>query len=88
MGQEMEICARPFTNDRSARWKTGRLTPKDFLAMKCKRERIAAITAYDYTSAQMIDAAGVPFTLVGDTLWRGDPGRGNDAAGYPRPHDL
>lgn len=48
--------------------KTGRLTPKDFLAMKRKRERIAALTAYDYTSAQMIDAAGVPFILVGDTL--------------------
>lgn len=48
--------------------KTGRLTPKDFLAMKRKRERIAALTAYDYTSALMIDAAGVPFILVGDTL--------------------
>ena len=48
--------------------KTGRLTPKDLLAMKRKRERIAALTAYDYTSAQMIDAAGVPFILVGDTL--------------------
>ena len=48
--------------------KTGRLTTRDIVTMKQKRERIAALTAYDYTSAQMIDAAGVPFILVGDTL--------------------
>jgi 3-methyl-2-oxobutanoate hydroxymethyltransferase len=48
--------------------KTARLTTLDIIAMKQKRERIAALTAYDYTSAQMIDAAGVPFILVGDTV--------------------
>lgn len=48
--------------------KTSRVTTLDLVAMKQKRERIAALTAYDYTSAQMIDAAGVPFILVGDTL--------------------
>jgi 3-methyl-2-oxobutanoate hydroxymethyltransferase len=36
--------------------------------MKARGERIAALTAYDYTSAQIIDAAGLPFILVGDTL--------------------
>jgi 3-methyl-2-oxobutanoate hydroxymethyltransferase len=36
--------------------------------MKHKRKRIAALTAYDYTSAQMVDAAGVPVILIGDTL--------------------
>jgi 3-methyl-2-oxobutanoate hydroxymethyltransferase len=36
--------------------------------MKRRGERIAALTAYDYTSAQMLDAAGVPLILVGDTL--------------------
>ena len=36
--------------------------------MKRRGERIAALTAYDYTSAQMVDAAGVPLILVGDTL--------------------
>lgn len=48
--------------------KSGRLTTLDVVGMKEKRERIAALTAYDYTSAQMIDAAGVPLILVGDTL--------------------
>lgn len=48
--------------------KNGRITTLDIVGMKQKRERIAALTAYDYTSAQMIDAAGVPLILVGDTL--------------------
>ncbi|MFL6622191.1 MAG: 3-methyl-2-oxobutanoate hydroxymethyltransferase [Sulfurifustis sp.] len=48
--------------------KSGRLTTLDIIGMKQRRERIAALTAYDYTSAQMIDAAGVPLILVGDTL--------------------
>ena len=45
-----------------------RLSTLDIVAMKRRGERIASLTAYDYTSAQMIDAAGVPFILVGDTL--------------------
>lgn len=45
-----------------------RLSIIDIVAMKRRGERIAALTAYDYTSAQMIDAAGVPFILIGDTL--------------------
>jgi len=48
--------------------KSHRLTPPDLIAMKRRHERIAALTAYDYTSAQMLDAAGVHFILVGDTL--------------------
>jgi 3-methyl-2-oxobutanoate hydroxymethyltransferase len=48
--------------------KSGRLLPASFLAMKRNGERIAALTAYDYTSAQIIDGAGIPLILVGDTL--------------------
>ena len=48
--------------------KPNRLTTHDIVAMKRKGQRIAALTAYDYTSAQMIEAAGVPFILVGDTV--------------------
>jgi 3-methyl-2-oxobutanoate hydroxymethyltransferase len=48
--------------------KTLRLTGRDIVAMKARGERVAALTAYDYTSAQMLDAAGVPVLLVGDTL--------------------
>ena len=45
-----------------------RLTAPDIVAMKREGRRIAALTAYDYTSAQMIDAAGVPVILIGDSL--------------------
>src|ERR1700753_3161205 len=45
-----------------------RLTVRDILAMKREGQRIAALTAYDYTSAQMIDAARIPLILIGDTL--------------------
>ncbi len=47
---------------------TARLTTRDIVAMKREGKRIAAITAYDYTSAQMVDTAGIPFILIGDTL--------------------
>src|SRR3712207_2676202 len=36
--------------------------------MKESGERIPMLTAYDYTTAQMVDAAGVPLILVGDSL--------------------
>ena len=48
--------------------KTTRLTVWDIVAMKREGKRIAALTAYDYTSAQMLDAAGIPLILIGDTL--------------------
>lgn len=48
--------------------KAHRLSTLDIVAMKRRGERIAALTAYDYTSAQMVDAAGIPLILVGDTL--------------------
>jgi 3-methyl-2-oxobutanoate hydroxymethyltransferase len=48
--------------------KTARLTTRDIVAMKRAGKRIAALTAYDYTSGRMIDAAGVPLILIGDTL--------------------
>jgi len=40
----------------------------DLQVWKQRGERIPVITAYDYTSAQIIDAAGIPVVLVGDTL--------------------
>jgi len=48
--------------------KNGRLSTRDIIAMKQDGRRIATLTAYDYTSAQMIEAAGIPLILVGDTL--------------------
>ena len=40
----------------------------DLASWKFRGERIPMITAYDYTSAQLVEAAGIPVILVGDTL--------------------
>ncbi len=44
-----------------------KITPQDIRAMK-GRERIAALTAYDFPTAKQLDAAGIPLLLVGDSL--------------------
>ena len=46
----------------------GRVSVRDIHGMKCRGEKIPVVTAYDYTSAQIADAAGVPLVLVGDSL--------------------
>lgn len=66
MVRQMESCGRHRNG--TARLKGQRLSTLDIVGMKRRGERIAALTAYDYTSAQMIDAAGVPLILIGDTL--------------------
>ena len=45
-----------------------RVTPSQLRQMKERGEKIAMLTAYDYPTARMIDEAGVPTILVGDTL--------------------
>ncbi|HEY7068147.1 MAG TPA: 3-methyl-2-oxobutanoate hydroxymethyltransferase [Chloroflexota bacterium] len=44
------------------------MTPGQLRQMKERGEKIAMLTAYDYPTARMIDEAGVPTILVGDTL--------------------
>lgn len=45
-----------------------RVTPAEIRAMKRRGERIPMLTAYDYPTARILDAAGVPMILVGDSL--------------------
>ena len=52
------------------------ITVNDLKAFKQAGKRFAMLTAYDYTTAQILDAAGVPVILVGDSL-------GNTMLGYP-----
>ena len=37
-------------------------------AMKERGEKISQLTAYDYTTARLVDAAGINTVLVGDSL--------------------
>jgi 3-methyl-2-oxobutanoate hydroxymethyltransferase len=45
-----------------------RTTPDQLRAMKQRGERIPMLTAYDYSMASILDAAGIPVLLVGDTM--------------------
>jgi 3-methyl-2-oxobutanoate hydroxymethyltransferase len=45
-----------------------RVTPDQIRQMKARGERIAMLTAYDYSTAQILDTAGLPLLLVGDTM--------------------
>src|SRR5215471_7171889 len=44
------------------------VTVPDFLAAKTRGVRLTMLTAYDYTLARLLDAAGVDGLLVGDSL--------------------
>jgi 3-methyl-2-oxobutanoate hydroxymethyltransferase len=52
------------------------ITPSEIRAMKARGEKIAALTAYDFPMAKLLDETGVPFLLVGDSL-------GMVVLGYP-----
>ncbi len=45
-----------------------RVTINQIKEMKQKGEKIAMLTAYDYTTAKIIDGVGIPLILVGDSL--------------------
>src|ERR1041385_6930916 len=53
-----------------------KITVETIRGMKARGEKIAALTAYDYPMAKLLDEAGVPFLLVGDSL-------GMVVLGYP-----
>jgi 3-methyl-2-oxobutanoate hydroxymethyltransferase len=45
-----------------------RVTITEIREMKHRKEKIPMLTAYDYVTAKMVDEAGVPLILVGDSL--------------------
>ena len=45
-----------------------RVSIKDIAGMKQRGEKIPMLTAYDYVTAKLMDEAGIPFILVGDSL--------------------
>jgi 3-methyl-2-oxobutanoate hydroxymethyltransferase len=53
-----------------------KITVETIRSMKARREKIAALTAYDFPMAKMLDESGVPMLLVGDSL-------GMVVLGYP-----
>ncbi|HTY88974.1 MAG TPA: 3-methyl-2-oxobutanoate hydroxymethyltransferase [Candidatus Acidoferrum sp.] len=55
---------------------TSKITVEAIRAMKRRGEKIAALTAYDYPTAKLLDEAGIPLILVGDSV-------GMVVLGYP-----
>jgi 3-methyl-2-oxobutanoate hydroxymethyltransferase len=53
-----------------------KITPEAIRGMKTRGEKIAALTAYDFPMTRLLDEAGIPFILVGDSL-------GMVVLGYP-----
>jgi 3-methyl-2-oxobutanoate hydroxymethyltransferase len=53
-----------------------KVTAESIRAMKARGEKIAALTAYDFPMTRLLDEAGVPLILVGDSL-------GMVVLGYP-----
>ena len=45
-----------------------RITVNEIKGMKQKKEKIVMLTAYDYSTAKLVDEVGVPLILVGDSL--------------------
>jgi len=44
-----------------------RITTKSLIEMKADGQKISMLTAYDYSMAKIVDAAGVDVILVGDS---------------------
>jgi len=54
----------------------GKITPESIRALKSQGEKVAALTAYDFPTARLLDEAGIPLILVGDSV-------GMVVLGYP-----
>ena len=47
---------------------SSKVTADTIRAMKARHEPVAALTAYDFPMTRLLDEAGIPFILVGDSL--------------------
>jgi 3-methyl-2-oxobutanoate hydroxymethyltransferase len=54
----------------------GKVTPQSIGALKAQGQRVAALTAYDFPTTRLLDEAGIPLILVGDSV-------GMVVLGYP-----
>ena len=78
--------------DPTQRWRRGmmRVRTSKLMEMKQAGEPIVCVTAYDYSMARLVDEAGIPVVLVGDSLGNVVPGlrlhHPGDAGRRASPH--
>ncbi len=61
---------------RGCKMNTSKITIEAVRGMKSQGRKIAALTAYDFPTAKLLDEVGIPFLLVGDSV-------GMVVLGYP-----
>ncbi len=61
------LCSVKHSSNMSTEGNTRVMTTHRLMEMKQSGEKIAMLTAYDYTSAKIIDEAGIDVILVGDS---------------------
>ena len=64
----MSATSQPQPDTKAATKPVRRVTLSDIAKMHADGRRIAMLTAYDYPTARVIDEAGVPLILVGDSV--------------------
>ncbi|HEX5349089.1 MAG TPA: 3-methyl-2-oxobutanoate hydroxymethyltransferase [Pseudonocardiaceae bacterium] len=62
-GDQPALYGGPVGSDQKVR----RVRVQDLMAAKSRGEKWAMLTAYDYSTARLLDAAGIPVLLVGDS---------------------
>lgn len=62
-GDQPALYGGPVGSDQKVR----RVRVQDLTAAKSRGEKWAMLTAYDYSTARLLDAAGIPVLLVGDS---------------------
>ncbi len=63
-----DALAKPWHLSEREEWIVTRVSVQDIKAFKRRGERFPMLTAYDFATAKVLDAAGIPILLVGDSL--------------------
>lgn len=56
-----------MSTELSSQQRVGKVTTQTVVDMKTRGEKISMLTAYDFTMAKLVDAAGIDIILVGDS---------------------
>ena len=64
----MSVTELQTRNQAQPKTPTAHVSVTSLRSMKARGEKIVMLTAYDYSTAKLADAAGIPLLLVGDSL--------------------